>query len=127
MPACTEQVCRAGDSGALLGRQGQRTHVCACFCFRKHPAGVGTAAGILSQDGQVCHLNTDGDPEIPGVAGRAGWEGKTIALCTWTTPLCKVLPQMIFPLSLVTAREVGTTEPCQTGTTLKCTQVVLPS
>ena len=101
--------------------------MCACFCFRKHPAGVGTAAGILSQDGQVCHLNTDGDPEIPGVAGRAGWEGKTIALCTWTTPLCKVLPQMIFPLSLVTAREVGTTEPCQTGTTLKCTQVVLPS
>ena len=104
LPACTEQVCRAGDSGALLGRQGQRTHVCARFCFGKHPAGVGTAAGILSQDGQVCHLNTDGDPEIPGVAGRAGWEGKTIALCTWTTPLCKVLPQMLFPLSPVTAR-----------------------
>lgn len=60
LPACTEQVCRAGDSGALLGRQGQRTRVCACFRFGKHPARVGTVAGILSQDGQVCHLNTDG-------------------------------------------------------------------
>ena len=29
LPACTQQVCRAGDSGALLGRQGQKPHVCA--------------------------------------------------------------------------------------------------
>ena len=129
LPACTEQVCRAGDSGALLGRQGQRTRVCACFRFGKHPARVGTVAGILSQDGQVCHLNTDGISLLrsQGLRGAGGWEGKTIAFCTWTTPLCKVLPQMLFPLSPVTAREVGTTEPCQMGTALKCTQVVLPS
>lgn len=90
---------------------------------------MGTAAGILSQDGQVCHLNTDGISLLRSlglVAGVEG-EGKTIALCTWTAPLCKVLPQMLFPLSLTTAREVGTIEPCQTGTALKCTQVVLPS
>lgn len=38
-----------------------RVHVFVhVFCFGKHPVGVGRAAHILSQDGQVCHLNTDG-------------------------------------------------------------------
>lgn len=128
LPACTEQVCRAGDSGALLGRQGQRTRVCV-FSFWKAPSQGGDSSRhfITGWASLSFEHRWNQPPEIPGVAGSGGWEGKTIALCTWTTPLCKVLPQMLFPLSPVTAREVGTTEPCQTGTALKCTQVILPS
>eukprot|EP00069_Balaena_mysticetus_P004951 bmy_04541T0 len=36
----------------------------------KHPAGVGTAARILSQEGQVCHLNTDGISLLRSTEGR---------------------------------------------------------
>ena len=61
LPASTEQACRAGDSGGLFWGGGDSVHVYVhVFFFGKHPAGVGTAARILSQEGQVCHLNTDG-------------------------------------------------------------------
>lgn len=58
IPACAEGVCRAGDHGRLFLVR-QRDNARACFCFGRHPAGVGAAAHILSEDGQVCHFSTD--------------------------------------------------------------------
>lgn len=62
-------ACRAGDSGGwLLGRRGESA--CACFCWGSHPAGVGAATHILSQDGQVCHLSTDAISLLRSTEGR---------------------------------------------------------
>lgn len=73
LPACTEQVCRAGDSGALLGRQGQRTRVCV-FSFWKAPSQGGDSSRhfITGWASQSFEHRWNQPPEIPGVAGSGG-------------------------------------------------------
>lgn len=89
-----------------MGRWGHCTCVCACFFLESTQLGWGQ---------QPAFYHRKGKSVIRTQMESASWDpqrgGKTIALCIWTTPLCKVVPQMVFPLNLVTARDEETALP----------------
>lgn len=71
--ACQPPQSRPAELEIVVGCFGEvgTLYMCMCmFFFGKHPAGVGTAARILSQEGQVCHSNTDGISLLGSTEGR---------------------------------------------------------
>lgn len=106
-PACAEWVCRAGESGGLLLRR-RGESACVCVLFWKAPSKGGGSSPhfITGWAGLSFEHRCNQPPARDPQRGR-----KTTALGIWTTPLCKALSQMIFPLNLATTGMGGRLSP----------------